>query len=206
MRQMWLCAVVLLSATAASANEDWNADQDGWHRHDGLYLRIQGGLGYNRAESRSVNGFAIKGGSGALNLELGVAVVPNFIIFGKLYGSAVPSPDLEIGSVTVEGSDDRVSSNLGAVGAGLTYYFMPANFYLTGALTMTQLSITNDGEKVAETETGGGLHLGLGKEWWASENWGLGLGVEFVFSRIPSSGRDDWDFASGSLLFSATFN
>lgn len=206
MRQTWLIAVVLFTASVASANEDWHSDQEGWHSHDGLYLRLQAGLGYNRADSRSVQGFAIKGGSGSLNLELGVAVVPNFILFGKLYGSAVPSPDLQVGGVTIEGRNDKVSGNFGAVGAGLTYYVMPSNIYLTGALTVTQLNITQDGELVSETETGGGLHLGVGKEWWASENWGLGLGLELVLSRIPSNGRDAWDFASGALVFSATFN
>ncbi|MFP2925599.1 outer membrane beta-barrel protein [Pyxidicoccus sp. 3LG] len=200
MRHTWLFAAVLLSATAAGAQDD------GRHAHDGFYLRLQAGGGYTRAEATSED-IAVKGGGAGINVELGVALARNFILYGKLFGANAPNPDIEFGDLTVEGQDDDVSQNFGALGLGITYYIMPANVYLSGALSFTQLSVSEDGETIAETDVGGGLHLGIGKEWWVSDNWGLGLGAELALGRIrDENGRDDWNVASVMLLLSATFN
>ncbi|MCE9672217.1 hypothetical protein LY474_30870 [Myxococcus stipitatus] len=204
MRLNWLFAVVLLTAPAAFAREG----DPGVHTHDGFYLRGQFGLGYTRAEAADVD-LAIKGISGSLDLEVGYAVFTNFIIYGKLFGSSVTNPDLEIDGDTIEGeAGDDVSSNYMGIGAGVTYYFMPANFYITGALVVNELSITEDGDNVAETDAGVGIHLGIGKEWWVSDNWGIGIGAEVALGRIRSDSNDgdDWNVAHFGLLFTATYN
>jgi hypothetical protein len=201
----WIVSAVLLTATAASARDDDRRD-DGFHEHDGFYLRLQVGGGYNRA---SVVGedLAVKGGAAGINAEVGAALTRNFILYGKLFGTSVPSPDIEVGDLTIEGRDEDVSQNYGALGVGFTYYLMPANVYLSGALSFAQLTINEDGEKIAETDVGGGLHLGIGKEWWVSKNWGLGLGAELALGRVPE--KDDsvkWNVVNGMVFLSATFN
>ncbi|MCP3103743.1 porin family protein [Myxococcus sp. K15C18031901] len=203
MRHNWLItAAALLAAPAAFAQGD-----AGKHTHDGFYLRGQFGLGYTRAEAADVD-LAIKGVSGSLDLELGYAVFNNFIIYGKLFGSSVTNPDLEIGDETIEGGNADTSSNYLGAGAGITYYFMPANFYITGAVVVNKLSITEDGDNIAETDSGVGLNLGLGKEWWVSDNWGIGIGAEVALGRIRSKSNngDDWNVAHFALLFTATYN
>ncbi|MCP3135837.1 outer membrane beta-barrel protein [Pyxidicoccus xibeiensis] len=200
MRHTWLFATVLLTASVAAAQDA------GRHSHDGLYLRLQVGGGYTRAES-TFEDLAVKGAAGAVNAELGFAVLQNFIIYGKLFGASAQNPDLEFGDVTIEGQDDDVSQNFGALGAGVTYYLMPANVYLSGALSFARLTITEDGDTIAETDPGVGLHLGVGKEWWVSDNWGLGVGGELALGRIRSDdGEDDWNVLNVMLLLSATFN
>ncbi len=211
MRHLFIIAAVLLTASAADARDrrgrdDRNERRDGVHEHDGFYLRLQLGGGYTRA---SVLGddLAVKGGGATLNAEFGGAPVRNLIIFGKLYGTSSPNPDIEVGDITIEGRDEDVSQNYTGAGAGLTYYIMPANVYLTGALTFTQLRISDRGDTIAETDLGGGLHLGLGKEWWVSDNWGLGIGAELALGRVPE--KDDsarWGVVNGSILLTATFN
>ena len=47
----------------------------------------------------------------------------------------------------------------------------------------------------------------VGKEWWASENWGLGMAADLVYSRIPdSSGSATWNGFGAGVLFSTTYN
>src|SRR5687768_201543 len=98
MRHTWVFAAVLLTASAAVAQDDEN--RTGFHKHDGFYLRLQLGGGYNRAAADDVD-IAIKGVAGRLNLELGYAIIENFIIYGKLHGTSVSNPDLEIDGETL---------------------------------------------------------------------------------------------------------
>ena len=45
----------------------------------------------------------------------------------------------------------------------------------------------------------------VGKEWWVSENWGLGISFRANFFDT-SHERIDWNGQTYSLLFSATYN
>ncbi|WP_228557558.1 MULTISPECIES: outer membrane beta-barrel protein [unclassified Myxococcus] len=202
MRYPSIIAALLFTATTASAQE---YDE---HAHDGFYLRLQVGGGYLRAKATDISPeLVVKGGGANINAELGFALVNNFILYAKFYGASAPNPSLQVGDLTVEGQNENLSENFGAVGLGVTYYIMPANVYLSGALTYTQLSVTDDGEKVAESDIGGGLHLGVGKEWWVSKNWGLGIGAELALGRIRNeSNSDSWNVTNVSLVFSATYN
>ncbi len=208
MRHTWIIAAVLLTATVASARErrGRNYRDDGVHQHDGFYLRLQLGGGYTHAGVADED-FAVKGGAAAINAEFGGALFENFILYGKLYGTSAPNPDIEVGDITVEGRNDDASQNIGALGAGVAYYIMPANVYLSGALSFAQLSVDEDGDTVAETDIGGALHLGIGKEWWVSDNWGLGIGAEVAFARIPEQDDVvDWNVVNAMVFFTATFN
>ena len=208
MRHTWIIAAVLLTSSVASAQgrrERGNHD-DGRHEHDGFYLRFQLGGGYTQATVVGED-FAIKGTGYGFNAEFGGAPVRNLILFGKLYGTSAPNPDIEVGDITIEGQDDDVSQNIGAVGAGVADYIMPANVYVSGALTFAQLTVSEDGDTVAESDLGGALHLGVGKEWWVSDNWGLGLGAELALGRVPEKNDSSkWNVVNAMLLLSATFN
>ena len=207
MRHTWILAAVLLTASVASARERrYRGGNDGRHEHDGFYLRLQVGGGYSHANLAGED-FAVKGGAAAINAEFGGAVARNLILFGKLYGTSASNPDIEIGDITFEDRNSDASMNIGALGGGVTYYIMPANVYLSGALSFSQLTVREEGITRAETDLGGALHLGLGKEWWVSDDWGLGIGAEFAFARIPE--QDDiekWNVVNGMIFFSATFN
>ncbi|AKQ69143.1 hypothetical protein A176_006055 [Myxococcus hansupus] len=202
MRHPSIIAALLFTATAASAQE---YDE---HVHDGFYLRLQVGGGYLRAKATdAIPQYTVKGAGANINAEVGFALVNNFILHAKFYGASTPNPSMQIGDLTIEGQDEDRSQNYGAVGLGITYYIMPANVYLSGAVTYTQLSVSRRNEKVAESDIGGGLHLGIGKEWWVSKNWGLGVGAELAMGRIRNEfDRESWNVANFSVVLSATYN
>lgn len=202
MRYPSIIAALLFTSTAASAQE-YNE-----HVHDGFYLRLQVGGGYLRAAASDISPtVAVKGPSANINAEIGFALFNNFILYGKFYGAASPNPSIQVGDLSIDNAGDEWSQNFGAVGLGVTYYIMPANIYLSGAISYTQLSISERNEKVAETDLGGGLHLGIGKEWWVSKNWGLGIGAELALGRIRDEGSsDNWNVTNVAIVLSATYN
>jgi hypothetical protein len=46
------------------------------------------------------------------------------------------------------------------------------------SLHVGPVTLANDDDRIDESEVGLGFHLGLGKEWWASSDWGLGVAAE----------------------------
>ncbi|HSV95873.1 MAG TPA: hypothetical protein VLM75_02945 [Spirochaetota bacterium] len=56
---------------------------------------------------------------------------------------------------------------------------MPYNIYISPVLSLSATEY--DGAALeGDSEAGGGLTLSIGKEWWVSDNWGLGAAL-FVF-------------------------
>lgn len=192
--------VVLLAASVAHA-------QDGRHTHDGFYVRIQTGAGYTRTSLLGQD-FAFRGISGAFNLEVGGAVATDFIVYGKVFSTYTSRPTVDMDGETFTGELAGVQgAALNTLGVGATWYLMPGNLYLTGALSMADIAIALDSQQ-GGSNVGVGLHLGLGKEWWVSDNWALGVGAELALSRLPgrSGSASTWGVASLSTLFSMTYN
>ena len=87
---------------------------------------------------------------------------------------------------------------------------MPANVYVSGAIGASILSIKNN-NKTNETDSGFGINLLVGKEWWVSQDWGVGVAAQLMFSRVSdksenSSTKTDFDTVSGGVLLTGTYN
>jgi hypothetical protein len=63
----------------------------------------------------------------------------------------------------------------------VSYYFEQSYLYATGALTITRLF-----GKEIDGKRGVGANLGIGKEWRASTNWGMG-----VVAGLQAASADD---------------
>ncbi|HRP69687.1 MAG TPA: hypothetical protein PLY93_09165 [Turneriella sp.] len=187
---------------------------EGSERHDGFFLRMLGGWGSysflekpvytdgtGRIELSSLIGF--------FNLQLGVAVVDNFILHGSLSGYS--STDISEGKLdgTTQAFTNKIKANISVIGAGFTYYIMPINLYFGAEVGRATTTITN-GSVSFTSEAGVAFNLYIGKEWWVSKNWGLGAALFYHYSTMPDS-------ASGSVIpqitntvigiaFSATYN
>ena len=177
------------------------------HRHDGLFLRLSGGFGGASTDATDEFGDKLEfsGLSGDANFAIGGMVSRNLALHGTFWGWAISDPDVEINNDD-QGELDG-SLTMSAIGGGVTYYFMPTNLYLSGSLGLGQLEL--DIENVGDADTDWGLVFDatIGKEWWVSANWGLGLAGGFGFHSISEDNFDDnWSGVSLGLRFSATFN
>lgn len=62
-----------------------------------------------------------------------------------------------------------------------------------------------------ETDNGIGINLAIGKEWWVSDNWGLGVAAQLSSTVLPDKNLrtgEELNLTTHSvgILFSATFN
>jgi len=159
----------------------------------------------------------ISGGGVAFDLALGGSITPNLIIFGTLLGTSVTDPSVTYNGV--KSTATNYTASFSGIGAGAAYYLVPANIFFSGAVLATTLSWRQNTDDPSIDDTSYSTELGIGfegligKEWWVSDNWGLGGAAQLlVASMKDKSGLDvggpvpRWNALAFSLLFSATFN
>jgi hypothetical protein len=176
--------------------------------HDGFFLRMHFGGGVLSVTGRNAAGqrTSIVGGSASLGIAAGFSIAEDVIIFGNLFVSAADGPTVTTVGAT---NSSKGSAALGGAGAGLTYYVMPANFYVSGALAAMVFSLDDPlGNTVYSSNGGLGFQGMIGKEWLLAPEWGMGFAVEATFASMRDKNDRDvyWDGAEVSLLFSSTFN
>jgi hypothetical protein len=213
-------AAIVLTCTAVSAEEtpadpgaqspaafqrDFNT-----RRHVGLFIRPDLGFGY-QSSSESAGGATatISGFSAIAAVSVGGAVSENLILAAHVFDAVAINPDVSVSGMGSTSTTDTTVSFLG-MGPELTYYFMPANIYVSGTLALTRLSVSSHGN-TANTNWGAGGRFAVGKEWWVSDHWGLGAKAHVSISANedpdPGTGRSNtlWTWGLG-LAFSATYN
>jgi hypothetical protein len=186
--------------------------QVGYQTHDGFYLNISLGPGYtSMSASSGGTDVSISGGGVAFSLGIGGAVSPNLILFGHLLADGSIDPKVEIENFGSGEADGTVT--VGGFGVGVAYYVMPVNVFLSGSALATQISSSDDsGDETGESELGFGLNLAAGKEWWVSDNWGIGASAQFLAARMKDKSanvggsKPTWTSVSFGVLLSATFN
>jgi hypothetical protein len=171
--------------------------------HDGFYLRLHLGGSYLRV---SDGNNTLSGPGASLGVALGGVVAPNLIIYGTFYGVSVSDPTLDVsggGSGTLNG----LSLTMIGFGGGLAYY-LPNNVYISGTLATTQFSLseTDNNNNSADSKWGFGVQGLVGKEWWVSQDWGIGVAGEVLASSMKDETDESWTGLSFGLLFSATYN
>ena len=120
--------------------------------------------------------------------------------------ASVADPKLKFNGNSVKSTvNDNSTSNLGL---GLTYYF-PSNIYVTGAVGTAKTQLKSNGDTFS-SDRGFGVNLMVGKEWWVSENWGLGVAGQFLYTNCPDTPVNgvtpDVKTTAFGVLFSATYN
>jgi hypothetical protein len=175
--------------------------------HDGFFLRLAPGIGWNETSSDAGgNSLKMSGTSGLFNIGIGGAVAQDLILHLDLSGVSTQDPKVKLNGTDI--SSTVSSSSTSMIGLGLTYYF-PSNFYLTGAVGLAE-SRNKSGGSTNKTDTGYGANVMVGKEWWVSDNWGLGIAGQFLYTNCPDKpsavGKPDVKSTSFGVLFSATYN
>jgi len=173
------------------------------HTHDGFFLRMDLGVG-GMASRADVGPSEVEfsGGAGEFSIAVGGAVAENLILAGHLWGASTEDPAVKVDGHDIGDANGTLS--LSGLGLNVTYYLMPANVYFSVTPSLTTLSLESRG-RTYDTDRGFGLHLAVGKEWWVSDNWGLGLNGQVAVSGNEDAG-DTWTTAWVGIAFSATFN
>jgi hypothetical protein len=201
---------LLLAGTAAQAQPAAPPPPNGWqqlpgfHRHDGFFLRIMPGLAWVSAKSEG--GIELRGLGFTGSVQLGGAVAENLILMALTYNDITVGPQVLVNGEDAGDAEDAQSGAVG-IGAGVTYYVMPQNLYVSGAITASFIQIDQGGSS-GRTEFGPGVRLMVGKEWWVSSDWGLGLAATLNLATMKDRDTTStrWNTWSIGLAFSATYN
>ncbi|NOY92571.1 MAG: hypothetical protein GXP55_15365 [Deltaproteobacteria bacterium] len=173
--------------------------------HTGFFFRGTIGPGYGSA-SADVSGTKVRMSGAGVSLRVGIGgyVVPNFALYADLGGVGLPGPNVSFGGSSGSASSDTTLVVAG-FGLGFSYYIMPIDIYVGGAIRAVQLSIDDGSGTTAKSDMGVGGSLVLGKEFWVSSSLTLGPALELEYSRIPD-GDTTWSVFTAALTLSLTYN
>jgi hypothetical protein len=193
----------VLAAAAVSAFPGM-ASANGVHTHDGFFLRLEPGIGYlkSSASHPGVADFSMSGTATSFSLAIGGALNESLVLAGEMFISSAEDPKFEQGGTKV--NTRNTTSSLVGFGPQLTYYVMPTNLYVSGTLAFTRMTSDEDGVE-GRSDGGVGGRLALGKEWWVSDNWGLGLAAHLDLSTNKNGEGRVGTWGTG-VAFSATYN
>ncbi len=176
------------------------------HEHDGFFLQLDGGVG-SMTSTASQGGVDAKlsGTAGEFSVSIGGAITPSFVLGGQFWGTSVSSPKYELNGTSYGSTGTTLG--LSAVGVNLTYYVMPINLYLQATPSIGWLSEESGGASTS-TKSGFAIRLAVGKEWWVSDNWGIGLNVQYAHSsnQVDVANAPTWGTNWFGVAFSATYN
>jgi hypothetical protein len=175
------------------------------HRHVGAFFRPDLGAGYI-AMSASQNGVdaQISGVAGTFGIAVGGAVSENTILAFHLWDAVATNPTLSLGGVSTNNANATVT--LIAFGPELSIY-SANNLYFSVTPSLTRAAFAAGGTS-SDTNWGYGLRAAVGKEWWVSENWGLGVAGHLSLTVNDDSGPNGptWTGWGATVAFSATYN
>jgi hypothetical protein len=180
------------------------------NEHDGFYLSMGLGpvFGSITDKSSSFN-FTYSGTGAEFDFKIGGTIQENLILHATMDSKSIVGPNIKNGSISVSTSNN-LSISEGFLGGGLTYYIMPANIFVSSSLGIGYYGFVNtDNNTNIATQKGLGIQLKLGKEWWVSANWGLGIGITYGKSNLTNKAdgiSEDLDSNRFGILFNATFN
>lgn len=186
-----------------------------FQRHVGFFLQLDLGLAGQRASwsDPAAGSQKLSGAGGGLSVAIGGAVVENLILAGRLWGYSAFEPDYTVGGMRSSTYGTGLSLGLSGIGLDLTYYLMPANVYVSVTPSFTTVTWEQYGYGV-QSDTGPGLRLAIGKEWWVGPHWGVGLNAQLAVARNRpgatamggAPGMGNLSSAVLALAFSATYN
>ncbi len=199
-------AILILSAFNMSYGQQKKAIQ---YKHEGFFARGTFGLGSTTiSETVQENKIDISGFSGDMNIQIGYSVTENLQLFGVAGYNSITEPKYKINGVEATTTTSSEVS-LFRIGAGVTYYFMPYNAFITFDITSGQNEIEVDNVS-NKSDHGVVFNFGAGKEWWVSKDWGLGAMFYFYTGTIKDATVNritpDIKNTGFGIAFTATYN
>ena len=187
----------------------------GFHEHDGLYIRVALGPSLLHASwKEETYDWSVTGTGFAIAVALGGSVLPNLVVYAELTRSVAFDPTRKVNDFSTTLTNYDV--DLAGFGPGAAYYLVPANLYFSGTIAFSKLTSSYNGPSGSEgdgsdleifTKTDIGGTLMVGKEWWVSTNWGLGVaGIVYLASMKRTNVDSRVTAEALSLVLSATYN
>lgn len=206
-----LCFCISIMSVINAQIVDYTREP-GYRQHTGFYLSMSVGPNFASINSE-VPGYydlTFKGTGAQFDVKIGGAVKENLILHATLTSSAMSGPKITSDGISEKTSND-ISLGEAMFGAGLTYYIMPSNFFLSGSVGLGNFTlIEGNNANSISTDRGFSMQLKIGKEWWVSKRWGLGIAMTYGTTNLTNSPGGGMEERMSSdnvgILFNATLN
>jgi hypothetical protein len=179
------------------------------YTHDGFFLNFALGFGYQGLDyegeddedmyEASTSGLAFD-----MSYRIGGRIAPFTVLHATVLRVSNLS-ELET-EMTSNGKTEYISTSdysasMFLYGVGVTYFIPPRNYYVSGSVGLALFTMEDDDDYIkASSSLGLGFQLLAGKEWWISENWGIGIAVAMSYGSA-----DDKDDAGEMSAFGINF-
>jgi hypothetical protein len=155
------------------------------------------------------------------DFKIGGAVRPNIIVFSQLTGTNVRGPEssFKVGGKQMSLTSDDISTGTTGFGGGVMYYVAEQGIYVSASALVLSLRLRDEtlddtaeglGSEKDEVFTNQdfGFQFRVGKEWWVSANWGLGIAAAYTYASLTDAidEESEWTVNNIGLTFSATYN
>ncbi len=182
----------------------------GAHEHDGFLFRLIWGYGGGEVTVDDYIGsdLHLKGINGMIRTQFGYSFGNSINLFLDYAGITVTESEVTWGDIKMENANTEYFSS--QLGLGISYYLMPSNFYI--ALSVCAVVSEFKGDLIDTQDVSGiGYFVSIGKEWWVSNNWGLGISLYYYQEKLDiddpvMSEKYKVESRSWGIAFTATFN
>jgi hypothetical protein len=181
----------------------------GAEQHDGFYLGFLLGYGYGKSSLSGNNSLELRGVSDAVCFDIGYAVMNDFILYFAFGGYLNFGENITFGGTSYKYPDKKQTAYNFGSGIGFRKYFMPENIFISASIIRSKVNYTGDFVK-GDSDYGYTFGGAIGKEWWVSDNWGLGIALFGEYGKTSS--KDQFNNKNKiteyylGLAFTATYN
>ena len=171
---------------------------DGFHQHTGFYLSLSAGPVFGTIEANEISPVPFRlnfsgGTGGQFDIKVGGAIRENLILHATIISNALIGPKVTSNGQSITLPDNMNINETMLLGGGVTYYLMPHNIFLSGSVGMGYFTMQykENSDLNGSTDKGVSMQIKVGKEWWISKKWGLGVALTYGKTNVnnrPSSG------------------
>jgi hypothetical protein len=212
MKRTTLLGLFIVISSICNAQTDYfKTPKAGYHQHKGFYLSASFGPNFAGIKDEVVGDYNYDfNGTGAqFDLKIGGAIKENLILHATIIANSMTGP-----KITSNGSSQNTSNNLALgeamFGVGITYYVMPSNIFLSSSVGLGNFTlIDNDKKTTVSSDRGFSMQLKVGKEWWVSRKWGLGVALTYGKTQLtnrPGGIKELMNSNNFGILFNVTLN
>ena len=208
---MNLKTIALLALGMTCATKMYAQQKD--RQHKGFFLSLSAGpvMGPVHMDSSELGEYDMTGTGASFDIKIGGAIKENLILHATMSANSLVGPKIKYSTGQTQKTTNNLTVSESLFAAGLTYYFMPHNIFVSGSAGLAAFTVDNrDTDYKVSTDNGFGFQLKAGKEWWISRRWGLGVsgtyGKSSVNNKPDNSLTEKLTSNRFGISFNATFN